>query len=249
MATPAPAHLLVRSIANAVPSSAGAAAGDSAGLESAALIVRSATKAVLEGETVGVPRPPRPVLIAAPIPPPPTPAVAAPRQSDFFGFALGDMRMGSDGIGNSAPRGFGVHLGVGWRRLAVGVMGITTLDRDAGTFDPQPYWVRKAAVFLDVDIFRRGPTRVTIEALGGRSYFHLYNSAGNEEEMHKLFGAELRGAFDVVRWARLRVPIWLGVGVDYIPGAPTIKMIPTDTILWVSRKVQPRVMIGTGLFF
>ncbi len=244
LATPAPSRLLARRVGTRGPGYSHVT--PSADLEAGALVVRTALRAVLEGTTVGVPH-----VFAPPVPPkPPDAQPGAPTaESAFYGILLGDFRLGSDGAGNSLPRGFGAHLGIGWRRFAVGFTGMITLDRDVGISQPQPYWRQNAALFLDLDVFRRDRVRVTLEAQGGMAYFNLTRSTDTVRRPHAFVGTELRGAFEAYAASRFRMLICFGLGADVIPDAPPLTMGPNGPILWPARKFQPRAMLGTGIVF
>jgi hypothetical protein len=252
----APPRLLTRQgWTGPAPAPAPSPSPSSADLEAAALIARSALKAVLEGHEVGEPRPPPPPPpIATPPPPATAPPPAPPRPVEGW-IALGWIAA-ADGVGSDPTGGFTARAGARLDRFAVGAGFSRMLGKDVPrASSPDAQHRRQAIVALvAMDVLRRSRIRLAAELEAGYERFWLTETINPNatpptlEQRRFMMGAELRGAVAV--WARRHaaIELTLGVGSDYVPSPPSIvtksdngTVINTIWRLW---RFQPRGILG-----
>jgi hypothetical protein len=259
------ARLLARSTSTAEPGPEAGVAPDaparegaapaSADLEAAALISRAALKAIIEGQSVGEPRPPPP----APAPPAPAaPAPPTPTRYALGAFAAVGGGVTADGVATDPIAVLSARAGGRLGRFAVGLTGATTLPKDIPRGAPNTKLVRRTAELLVAADAVVGPwARVTAEVEVGLEWFRLDEPDNPNAARRNLAGRRWMGG------AELRAAVTLGTigtgprhgvvdltlagGSDLVPHPPTI--ILQQTPLWKLWRLEPRAILGIEVTF
>lgn len=254
MATPAPGRLLVRNVVptggasswsgreEALPARTAVQLGT---LEAAALIVRSTLKSVLQGIVVG--EPPSEAPAEPPVAAPPPTAAPTDEGHQLYWFLLGDWRTSWDGHTPHRATGIGAHVGAGWGRFTGGLTFMETFDRRVGP-NEQPFWRQNAGLFVGLDLVQRARARLTIEGQSGVAIYNIYRFVDEtlSRRPHFFVASELRASIYAKATGRLRLPIWVAIGADYVPGSPPLRFVPTGELYRETRELQPRFMLGLG---
>jgi hypothetical protein len=257
VAVPSDGRVLVRSIAIE------GTAQSSATLESAALVVRSALRALAAGGTIGIERkdlePEKPAANPAPAvetpkPTPPTPratsnAPSAPSVHGFASLTIGAVFDGLDRYGaQSGALGGGLRLGPWSLGGRLGVTAPKTLASEYGSLVVSRY---DAALRAGFDFVRLGDVSLSFCASVGVAAIRR----GNEHPQSGVTIAEGRTHTGATLGADLaarlhprgeRFSFVLGAGADYLPAAPMFGYQVGGTFLAAhsASTVQPKLFLA-----
>jgi len=265
VAEAAEGRVLVRRVEPEAPSAAGAPADlDSATLEAAALIVRTALRGLAEGAVIGLdraaiaPAPPAPAL-PAPAPAPPAPPPRPPAQQPLPAPAAEGSWIAAVGWhtaydGQALQQGLAGQVGHAFGRWTVGLSVATSLGVEL--VDPRAtlHLARDAfGAFGEITALRTEQVSLGVGLSAGAILFPRstgMTAAGVEPTSAAANPTFFAGLDARVRW----LPRWLGgfagawidAGVDAVPAAPMLgyevagQFVPTRS-LWPA---QPEGALG-----
>jgi len=257
VAVPSDSRVLVRSIAIEGTTQS------SATLESAALVVRSAVRALAAGGTIGIERkelePEKPAAKPVPAIETPKPTLPVPRETSvarsspslngFASLTIGAVFDGLDRYGSeSAALGFGLRSGRFSLGALVGATAPKTLASEYGSLVVSRY---DAAMRAGVDLVTLGDVSLSFAANVGVAAIRR----GNERPQSNVTVVEGRTHASSTLGADLaarlhprgeRFSLVLGAGVDYLPAAPMFGYQVGGTFLAVhtASTVQPKLFLA-----
>ncbi len=243
------------------------AASDTAVAEAAALVVRSALRALAAGGTIGVeaPPPPPPEPETDPEPPPdPKPAPPPPppptRSTPTRWHAAVGWQASIDGESPSGQHGLAVEIGFARRRFTLALAGVAslpvTLEDDLTAVDLARHSVAIAALY---SVHRTDTLDVSIGLAVGGAAFARSTTATKDPgvaatpattTLAGVIGPELRARWTLSPGAGIAID--LTVGADAVAGAPELGYEVDGTFevrnsLWPAQpKVGLRMVVQSG---